>query len=113
LSPEHKSQIERCEAEQRRIEAEPEGPLWLKALGWADWEAEKKLIQDAFVRLEISIEAIEQTLCIRSGTAKGGLLERIEAIERTLSGMAKDAEAREFASLMKSVGSMESLSRNR
>ena len=39
------------------------------------------------------------------------LEQRIEAIERTLSGIAKgtDAEARKFASLMKSRGPIESL----
>ena len=39
------TEIERCEAEQRRIESEGPGPLWLWVLGWADWEAEKELIR--------------------------------------------------------------------
>ena len=75
----------------------------------------EKLVHRITKELERRIKAIEQTLFIMSGTSKGGLLERIEAIERTLSGIAKgtDAEARKFASLMKELGPMESLSRNR
>lgn len=38
------SELARCKAEQRDIES-TEGPAWLKALGWADWEAEKELIR--------------------------------------------------------------------
>jgi hypothetical protein len=39
-------ELERCEAEQREIENRTDdAPLWLKALGWADWEAEKRLIE--------------------------------------------------------------------
>ena len=37
--------LARCEAEQRRIESEGPGPLWLWVLGWTDWEAEKELIR--------------------------------------------------------------------
>jgi hypothetical protein len=38
--------LERCDQEQRRIKADgSSGPLWLLALGWADWEAEKELIR--------------------------------------------------------------------
>jgi hypothetical protein len=40
-----RAELERCNQEQRRIEAEGPGPLWLWALGWADWEAEKELIR--------------------------------------------------------------------
>jgi hypothetical protein len=40
-----RAELERCNQEQRRIETEGPGPLWLWALGWADWEAEKELIR--------------------------------------------------------------------
>ena len=38
------AELARCESEQRDIESSC-GPAWLKALGWADWEAEKELIR--------------------------------------------------------------------
>jgi hypothetical protein len=46
-SGELKAALERCRAEQAEIEARgPEAPHgWLAALGWADWEAEKHLIE--------------------------------------------------------------------
>jgi hypothetical protein len=40
-----KSEIDRCEAEQREIESREHPQGWLAAMGWADWEAEKRLIE--------------------------------------------------------------------
>jgi hypothetical protein len=39
------SDLARCAAEQREIEAMRNQPLWLLMLGHADWEAEKELIR--------------------------------------------------------------------
>ena len=39
-------EVARCHREQAEIEAlGPNSPAWLAALGWADWEAEKFLIE--------------------------------------------------------------------
>ena len=46
ISPDTTTDERRCDAEQARIMGEPTGPLWLKLMGWADWEIERELIRE-------------------------------------------------------------------
>jgi hypothetical protein len=39
------AELDRCDREQADIET-MDGPLWLKLLGWADWEVERELIRN-------------------------------------------------------------------
>jgi len=39
--------VERCQREQDEISARTDAvPLWLRLMGWADWEIERELIQE-------------------------------------------------------------------